>query len=111
MADILYKSITKMALAILLLIGLFNLAPQYYRITDIAVFSLMVITAALYLEDKKYVAVALSVIGAIVFNPIFKIPFTHDAWHIIYEVTAIVLIIWTVVEFASFLYRRPSRKS
>ena len=81
----------------------------YYQFVRIATCIGFIALAYIEYESKRTTTVVLSVLAAILFNPIAKIYFKKDTWQIIDEVIAIALVIWIITDLV-YLYNEKRGK-
>jgi len=100
--------ILKIALAILLLLCLFNLPYGYYQFIRVAAFVVLGIAAyEQWQEDRKGWA-ALYLIGALLFNPIWKVYLGRELWMVADVVWAVVIGVELAMHHYEENHSKPS---
>lgn len=93
------NSIISKIIIIMLLVGcLFKMPYGYYQFMRIAVCGLFIWLA--YIEYKKGIIITavLSLLSAVLFNPIVKVYFHKKDWQTIDKGFVIVLTIWIIID-------------
>lgn len=92
---------------IVLLLGcLLKMPYGYYQFIRVAGCVLFIWLAYLENNDKQYIGVIISVLFAILLNPIFKIHFIRSTWNTIDAAMASVLGVWIVIDLIYLLKRK-----
>ena|SRR5690606_2756754 len=86
------KNLTKFSLIVALLLCLFDMPYWYYQLLRIFGTIGFVYLAYIYYKSKIRITPQLFVACAIVINPILKISFDRDTWHIVDLILAIIVI-------------------
>ena len=96
----------KLLLAALFIGCLFKMPYNYYQIVRfISLFGFSYSTYTAYLE-KKWFKMVILLIGLILFNPIDKVTFDKDTWHVIDVAFAIALLLWVINDVILLLRNR-----
>jgi hypothetical protein len=100
--------VLKVVLALLLIGCLFNVSRDYYRVVRLIVFVMAVWITYIEYYKGVYVASAICLITAIMFNPVAPIFIPQYQWLLFYAALAIGCIGWVVYEM--FLMEAPKRE-
>jgi hypothetical protein len=95
------KTAIKVIMAVLLMICLAKMPYGYFQFIRLACCAGFIYLAVQEFKAGKQITGVLSVAGAILFNPIFKIYLTRATWTTLDVIIAVLLIIQAVIEFAS----------
>ena len=87
-------------LAILLLIGLFDMPYGYYQLIRIVSFVIFIYLGITAYSDQRIVSVVVFAVGALLFNPIFKVALGRQIWNIVDILYAAFLI------YANFKFKK-----
>ena len=71
-------------------------------------FLLLSIIAYLALKQRNFVDVVIALVGVIFFNPFEKVRFIKSTWQLIDEILAISLMVWAIVDFILFKFRKKN---
>ncbi len=75
-----YKLAIQVILLLMIICCLFHMPYNYYQITKFVAFVGFIVIAYLDYKDKFYYTIPLTIAGAILFNPLFKITFNRPVW-------------------------------
>lgn len=88
----------KIILSILLLTALAHMPYGYYTFLRLAATAgLIYLAIAEFKANNNAIAGILCIAGALLFNPIIKVPFHRAIWNAIDAATAVLLIIWAII--------------
>ena len=92
----------RVGLSFILLVCLFGMPYGYYQFVRLATCAGFIWLAYCY---SKNALLLLPCIGAaLLFNPIIKVVFNRDTWHVIDLIIAGLLGIWVIVDLVSLRY-------
>jgi len=100
------KIIIKLLLALLLFGCLLKMPYGYYQFVRLAAFAGFIAIAYVEYKENRIITVVLSVLCAILFNPIVKIYLKKDTWQLIDESIAIGLTAWIVIDLIIYLLNK-----
>lgn len=95
------KTAIKVIMAVLLLVCLAKMPYGYFQFVRLACCAGFIYVAVQEFKAGKQITGVLSVAGAILFNPIFKIYLRRGTWNTIDVIIAVFLIAWAIAEFAN----------
>ena len=101
----------KTIISILLVVCLFEMPYGYYefvRLTSFIGFILLLINNH---KSEKILLSSMSMLGVILFNPIFRIFFHRKVWNIIDIVVSTLLLIWLISDLIYFNKKKIELKS
>jgi|ERR1035437_984340 glucose-6-phosphate-specific signal transduction histidine kinase len=104
------KIIIKLVIAGLLLGCLLKMPYGYFQAVRLIGCALFIWLAYLEYKEKRIINSALSVGGALLLNPIFKIYFKRDLWNDIDLAIAIALGIWIIIDLVYLYNGKRSKK-
>jgi hypothetical protein len=102
------KPIIKIILSILSFACLLEMPYNYYMLYKFSMFLLLSIIAYLALKQRNFVDVVIALVGVIFFNPFEKVRFIKSTWQLIDEILAISLMVWAIVDFILFKFRKKN---
>lgn len=102
------KTAIKVIMAVLLLVCLAKMPYGYFQFVRLACCAGFIYMAVQEFKAGKRITGVLSVAGAILFNPIFKIYLGWSRWNIVDVIIGTLLLLWTIVDF-TFWHSAPIR--
>lgn len=106
---LIYGAIASAISAVMLMYALGDQQYGYYQTLRFVVFIAGALTAYIAYRYTSHIVVTLSVIAAILFNPIAQVTFEKSTWQSIDVVTAIYFFVVAIV-FVSEIYAPSSKK-
>jgi hypothetical protein len=92
------KTVIKFALAVILFIALARLPYGYYEFARLVACVAFIYFAYAEFQRKQQITGIACMVGAILFNPIFKIHLPRETWQGIDVIIAILLLVWAFSE-------------
>ena len=89
----------KIILAVLLFIAMARLPYGYYQFVRLAAFVAFIYLAYTEFKHNRQIIGIVCVAGAILFNPVFKIAFGRELWHIVDMIAGVLLVIWAFTDW------------
>jgi len=108
-ATILAKTIIRLILAFFFIGYFFNVPYDYYQIVRYVALAAFAIICYLDCRKGYHLSLFVSVIGIVLFNPFFIIPFKKETWETISEMVVYALIAWSLFEWA-FWFLKERKK-
>ena len=106
---------SKLAIQVIILLMmifcLFHMPYNYYQITKFAAFVGFIAIAYFDYKDKFFYTIPISLAGAILFNPLFKMTFKRPVWQEIDKWVIGVLLVWIFFELIIWLSGKKIRKA
>jgi len=103
--------VTKVGIIIVLLIGRQHMPYGFYSF--LRIYCTLAFTFLAYYENetKTYVLVFISVIGAILFNPLFPVFMHKQLWSVIDLWVSIIVLLWVVIDIIPIVRNWKFNKS
>lgn len=97
-------------MAILLLVCLAKMPYGYFQFVRLVSCAGFIYLAVQEFKAGNQITGVLSVAGAILFNPIFKIYLRRGTWNTLDVIIAAILITWAITEFARINRKHPVKE-